>query len=74
MSQDDYCFACGRSIRSTLRAAHTIDGQSIYVGSDCYKRISQMGIHGYQPPLGGPRLFTTMEPLCKCDDHWPKGA
>lgn len=65
----DKCFACNKPSLKEYRVAHTFDGQSVYVGTDCYKKISAMTIHGYQPPLGGPRLYTTMLPLCKC--HWP---
>ena len=68
---ENKCFVCDKKLglKSTFYSTNTFDGQRVYVGSDCYKKISTMGIHGYQPPKGSPRLFSTMESLCKC--HWP---
>jgi hypothetical protein len=34
-----------------------IDEQTVFVGPDCFKRVESGGSKGYQPPLGGPRLF-----------------
>lgn len=51
------CFACNRHIIADKQTAMTGDGQSVYVGPDCYRKIEQAGAAGYQPPLGGPRLF-----------------
>jgi hypothetical protein len=55
------CFACDRPTGNNPRRAVTEDGrspatngQTVFVGSDCYKKI---GPDGYQPPKGGPRLF-----------------
>ena len=48
------CFACDRRLSSNPYVAVTIDGQIVYVGSDCYKNI---GKAGWQPPKGGPRLY-----------------
>lgn len=52
------CFACGRLIRrrEPLRV-DTRDDQTVFVGSDCYRMVMDAGEAGYQPPLGGPRLF-----------------
>lgn len=61
---DEKCYCCDRRFR---RNSHgqivnhpwvlTIDGQREQVGPDCYQKIVAKGADGYQPPLGGPRLF-----------------
>lgn len=63
--QDDKCFACGRSFRENSYGrvvfhpvALTIDGQCVFVGHDCHRKICAAGHTGYQPSLGGPRLWT----------------
>lgn len=49
------CFSCGRTTGKNPHRAVTSDlAQIVYVGSECYKLI---GDAGYQPPLGGPRLY-----------------
>lgn len=53
----DRCFACGHKLGSVPKLVDTRDGQKVYVGSDCYKRIFRADPAGYQPPRGGPRLF-----------------
>jgi hypothetical protein len=65
--QDDKCFACGRTFRRNSYGrivfhpeALTIDGQRVFVGYDCAKRIGAAGRDGYQPPMGGPRLWSEM--------------
>jgi hypothetical protein len=61
--QDEKCFACGRKFRGgTLGPVYhpraiTIDGQQVLVGHDCAKKIAESMADGYQPPLGGPRLW-----------------
>lgn len=61
---EEKCFACGRSFRLNGYGvvvyhpwALTLDGQRIQVGHDCYKKIVRAGEAGYQPPLGGPKLW-----------------
>ena len=51
------CFACGRKLPKAKapKEAFTADGQMVWVGPDCARLIARIG--GYQPPLGGPRLF-----------------
>lgn len=63
--QDEKCFACDRRFRRNSfglivfhSEAITLDGQRVYVGCDCYQKIVQAGADGYQPPLGGPRLWS----------------
>ena len=51
------CFACGRKTGKNPRVADTHEDQSVFVGSECYKLIRAAGDEGYQPPLGGPRLW-----------------
>ena len=51
----DKCFACNNKRAS--HAAVTSDGQLVFVGSECIKKIRAAGTVGYQPPLGGPVLF-----------------
>ncbi len=61
MSQDNKCYACGRAFRlgrADFLTVLTSDGQAVYVGDDCWKRITASGTAGYQPPLGGPRLYS----------------
>lgn len=33
------------------------DDQTAFVGPECFKKIRAAGDDGYQPPLGGPRLY-----------------
>lgn len=62
----DRCFVCNKQLKKEIRMASTCDGQRIYVGPDCYKKIIGMQHHGHQPLLGGPRLYGTMLPMCNC--------
>jgi len=48
------CFACDRRLGKNPHHVSTSDGQSVAVGTECYKKI---GPNGYQPPTGGPRLY-----------------
>jgi hypothetical protein len=57
MSHTRKCFACGRKLGSNPYPVDTRDDQWVYVGSECYKLIMRAGLEGYQPPLGGPRLY-----------------
>lgn len=51
------CFACGRLLGKNPALADTRDGQTVFVGSECFKFIKTAGEHGWQPPRGGPRLY-----------------
>jgi hypothetical protein len=33
------------------------DDQTVEVGPECYKKTLKAGENGYQPPLGGPKLY-----------------
>lgn len=51
------CFACDRPLGKNPQLVQSaVDDQTMYVGSDCFKRVLASGDEGYQPPLGGPRL------------------
>lgn len=52
------CYACNRPLR-TAYVVMTEDGQPQYVGADCFKQVT---VQGYQPPLGGPRLYPAVSP------------
>lgn len=51
------CFACDKRLGKRPSIADTRDGQFVFVGSECYRLIVAAGEVGYQPPLGGPRLY-----------------
>lgn len=60
----DKCFACDRRFRLNSHGripyhpeALTLDGQRVAVGFDCFRHVTEAGGDGYQPPLGGPRLW-----------------
>lgn len=71
LTTEGHCFACNKPLKEA-RHAQTSDDQNVYVGRECSRRISAMGIHGYQPPLGGPRLYMTMLPYCNHLEHQSK--
>lgn len=52
------CFACNKpNVTLGCRIATTRDGQTVFVGRDCAKKIKAAGEAGYQPPTGGPLLW-----------------
>ena len=54
------CFACDRAIKTEEAAvlADTRDDQLVYIGRDCFAHVKAGGDAGWQPPKGGPRLYT----------------
>lgn len=52
------CFACDKRLKKIRLSAYTSDGQCVFVGPDCYEKIQKGFKDGYQPPTGGPRLYT----------------
>lgn len=53
------CFACDRPVRAGgAYTAHALDEQTVTVGPECWRKVGFAGTIGYQPPRGGPRLFT----------------
>lgn len=59
---DERCFACGRKLGKNPALIDTRDGQTAFVGSECYKFIARAGEIGWQPPRGGPRLYLIKKP------------
>ncbi len=60
-TRDQYerkCFACDKRLGKKPALVTCADEQTVYVGSECYKRIVAGGIAGYKPVDGGPRLYT----------------
>ncbi len=51
------CYACDRRLGKTPTLVDTRDAQLVYVGSECARLVRAAGEAGYQPPLGGPRLY-----------------
>ena len=51
------CFACDKKLENNPPIIKTIDGQYVFVGRGCWHKIKKTGEIGYQPPLGGPRLW-----------------
>lgn len=64
------CFACDRKLGTSPHLVDTRDGQTVFVGSKCYQLIKAAGERGYQPPLGGPRLYL-MPAECDCQCPQP---
>ena len=62
------CFACNKSMKNRRYLVDTRDGQTCYVGSDCYKKVVSAGENGYQPPLGGPKLYEISQQLLESAD------
>lgn len=52
------CFACDKRLGGNPYMVDTRDGQTVFVGAECYKTIKSSGEAGYLPPKGGPRLWT----------------
>ena len=61
------CFACDKPLGFNPAVADTRDDQYVNVGSECYKLIKQAGEVGYQPPLGGPKLYTLPKDLTQAE-------
>jgi len=47
MSHVDTCFACDRPMKTTRHLIDTRDGQTAYVGADCFKKVKAAGEAGY---------------------------
>lgn len=58
METKERCFACNRPLKKAIRLVTTNDGQRVNVGWDCAEKIDRASKAGYQPPLGGPRLYS----------------
>lgn len=56
------CFVCGKALPAGGRhLADTRDGQTVFVGPECFRKIVKAGDGGYQPEKGGPRLWTVSQ-------------
>lgn len=63
------CFACDKPMgRSRGYLVRCVDEQTAIVGPDCFKQIRSAGPDGYQPPLGGPKLFEISQQLLESAD------
>ncbi|MBX4189754.1 hypothetical protein KW791_00430 [Candidatus Parcubacteria bacterium] len=52
------CFACDKKLlKGQIARVDTRDDQIVEVGPKCYYKIVLAGEKGYQPQLGGPKLF-----------------
>lgn len=60
------CFACGKALELIRLRVDTRDDQIVFVGPDCFRKVQSAGESGYQPPLGGPRLWM-LEELATAD-------
>ena len=54
------CYACGRRFTADENRVlvDTHEDQAVFVGRECYRHIVEAGEEGWQPPKGGPRLWT----------------
>lgn len=52
--EDEICERTLRRLREHAEAMHITLEQAL---EDCFKKIIAAGDEGYQPPLGGPRLY-----------------
>lgn len=52
------CFACDKKLGKNPALADIRDGQTAFVGTECYRAIKASGEEGFQPEKGGPRLWT----------------
>lgn len=62
------CYACDKKLR-THCLVMTSDKQVVYVGPDCFKRIKESGKKGFQPLMGGPRLFLVEREVMQAYDR-----
>ena len=69
MRYNGHCFACDRQLGKQTPKEARVFGEStiVWVGSECFKHIQLAGKVGWQPPLGGPKLFDASIPLV-CGD------
>lgn len=56
------CFACDRKLGNNPYLVDTRDDQTVFVGSECFRKIKAAGEKGYLPPpdefgVTGPRLW-----------------
>ena len=54
---NDKCYACDKILSGKTFWAITRDGQKVHIGPVCFKKIKAAFPEGYQPTLGGPKLY-----------------
>lgn len=65
----DKCFACDKVMKNMKYLIQVAqDDQTAFVGPECFKKVVKAGKDGYQPPLGGPRLFEISQQLLESAD------
>ena len=69
----DKCFACNRVIKRIPIKADTRDEQIVYVGPECHRKIIKAGEMGYQPPLGGPKLYPVKKSMAEPEHKLVEG-
>lgn len=69
----DRCFACGQALRRLKYLVTCSDEQTAFVGADCFLNIERANDLGWQPPKGGPRLYT-LEALKRPERDDAEGA
>lgn len=50
------CFACDKKMKNKKYLVRCIDEQTVFIGPECYNKVLRSD-NGYQPPLGGPKLY-----------------
>lgn len=66
MADPERCFACNLKLvrpEFVFTQDRMSDGRQyeVFVGPDCFAHVQAAGDAGYQPPLGGPRLFISAD-------------
>ena len=61
------CFACDRKLGRNPAIIDTRDGQTAFVGAECFKLIIKAGDSGWQPPKGGPKLYPIPKGLTQAE-------
>lgn len=72
MSRHGRCFACDRPLGHNPAIATCADEQNVLVGSDCMRQIVKAGREGYQPNLGGPKLYSLTNDPKRAPDAPPR--
>ncbi len=62
---NEYCFACGKLFKDETEhfLVDTRDGQTVYVGPECYTKIVKAGEEGFQPTRYKGKKIDNMQRL-----------
>lgn len=64
------CFACDKPLKHRWFLAATMDGQRVFVGSECWRKVMNWRYFGYYPPKGGPKIRPLeLESVLFCKSH-----